>query len=80
MKNNYTQSTWIKPDVALENQLRPPSLDDFIGQEQLKQRLKISIGASKKEETFFPIVFFTDRQVLEKQLLQASFLMKWELK
>jgi len=48
MKNNYTQSTWIKPDVALENQLRPPSLDDFIGQEPLKQRLKISIGASKK--------------------------------
>ena len=48
MKNNYTQSTWVKPDVALENKLRPPSLDDFFGQEQLKQRLKISIGASKK--------------------------------
>jgi Holliday junction DNA helicase RuvB len=48
MKNNYTQSTWIKPDVALENKLRPPSLDDFFGQELLKQRLKISIGASKK--------------------------------
>lgn len=48
MKNSYTQSTWTKPDLVLETQLRPPSLEDFIGQDQLKQRLYISIGASKK--------------------------------
>ncbi|MBM3192016.1 MAG: Holliday junction branch migration DNA helicase RuvB [Chlamydiae bacterium] len=50
MKNNYTQSTWTKPDPTYELTLRPQYLADFMGQDSLKERLKIVIGASKKRK------------------------------
>jgi Holliday junction DNA helicase RuvB len=40
------QSTWIKPDESLEKSLRPIKLDEFIGQESLRKKLKIFIHAS----------------------------------
>jgi holliday junction DNA helicase RuvB len=48
MKNPYTQSTWTKSDQTFELKIRPHSLQDFLGQEQLKERLSIVIGAAKK--------------------------------
>lgn len=48
MKDNYTQSTWTKPDQVLDQTLRPQHLDDFMGQESLKERLKVIVGAAKK--------------------------------
>jgi Holliday junction DNA helicase RuvB len=50
MKNAYTQSTLTKQDLVFELKLRPQHLDDFIGQEHLKERLKIMIGAAKKRK------------------------------
>jgi len=35
-------------EIVFENTLRPKELDDFVGQEQIKQNLNISIKASKK--------------------------------
>ena len=35
-------------DQIMANDLRPKSLDEYIGQEQVKKRLKVSIGAAKK--------------------------------
>lgn len=48
MKENYLQSTWSKPDQIDELKLRPQNLGDFLGQENLKERLKIIVGASKQ--------------------------------
>lgn len=50
MKNTYTQSTWTKPDPTYDLTLRPQYLEDFMGQDSLKERLKIIIGASKKRK------------------------------
>ena len=38
----------LSPEEKLENSLRPQSLDDFIGQQKLKNNLKVFIEASKK--------------------------------
>ncbi|MCG6930257.1 MAG: Holliday junction branch migration DNA helicase RuvB [Desulfofustis sp.] len=38
----------IGRDQILANDLRPKSLNEYIGQEQLRKRLKVSIGAAKK--------------------------------
>lgn len=50
MKNAYTQSTLTKPDQVFELKLRPQYLEDFIGQDHLKERLKIVIGAARKRQ------------------------------
>lgn len=52
MKNSYTQSTLTKNDLAYETKLRPIALSDFMGQDDLKQRLKISISAAKQRGDF----------------------------
>jgi len=50
MKNTHIQSTWTKPDLTYDLTLRPQYLEDFMGQDSLKERLKIVIGASKKRK------------------------------
>ncbi|MEI8300615.1 MAG: Holliday junction branch migration DNA helicase RuvB [Chlamydiota bacterium] len=50
MKNTHIQSTWTKPDPTYDLTLRPQYLEDFMGQDSLKERLKIVIGASKKRK------------------------------
>lgn len=40
----------ITPEEKLENTLRPQCLDDFIGQNKLKDNLKVFIEASKKRQ------------------------------
>lgn len=41
------ESSWTKPDRALEKQLRPESLQHFCGQEKVRERLSIVISAAK---------------------------------
>lgn len=47
MDNPYYQSSWSQPDERFEQQLRPQSLKEFIGQESLRKRLEVFIGAAK---------------------------------
>ncbi|MBS0627706.1 MAG: Holliday junction branch migration DNA helicase RuvB, partial [Verrucomicrobia bacterium] len=47
-KESYIESTWIKPDEVFEKPLRPESLDDFLGQESIRERLEVLIGAAKQ--------------------------------
>jgi Holliday junction DNA helicase RuvB len=42
------ESSWTPPDELLEQTLRPQSLDDFVGQEGLKEKLKVVIQAAKQ--------------------------------
>lgn len=47
-KESYIESTWTKPDEVFEKPLRPESLDDFLGQESIRERLEVLIGAAKQ--------------------------------
>jgi len=47
-KENYIESTWAKVDETFETPLRPQTLDDFSGQESIRQRLEVLMGAAKE--------------------------------
>ncbi len=46
-KESYIESTWTKPDEVFEKPLRPESLEDFLGQDSIRERLEVLIGAAK---------------------------------
>lgn len=46
-KEHYIESTWAKPDEVFETPLRPQTLADFTGQESIRERLEVLIGAAK---------------------------------
>ncbi len=47
-KESYIESTWTKPDEVFEKPLRPENLDDFLGQESIRERLEVLMGAAKQ--------------------------------
>ncbi len=47
MDENYVESTLAKEDPTFEVPLRPQSLDDFEGQEEVRERLEVLIGAAQ---------------------------------
>ena len=47
MKEQVVESTIAKEDLTFEVPLRPQTLDDFIGQEEVKERLHVLIAAAK---------------------------------
>lgn len=47
-KEQYIESSWTKPDEVFETPLRPRSLCDFLGQENIRERLEVLIGAAKQ--------------------------------
>ncbi len=48
MTHPHIESSWQKEDVPFEVPLRPQSLDDFLGQESVRERLEVYIGAAKQ--------------------------------
>ncbi|MGE5196225.1 MAG: Holliday junction branch migration DNA helicase RuvB, partial [Anaerolineae bacterium] len=48
MSDPFIESSWSKLDESFEVSLRPQSLDDFLGQEQIHERLDVFIGAAKQ--------------------------------
>lgn len=48
MTEPYIQSSWAKKDPPFDAPLRPKELRDFLGQEELKKRLEVFIGAAKE--------------------------------
>ncbi len=47
-EDKFIQSSWEKPDEKLETTLRPQSLDEFVGQEAVRERLDILMQAAKQ--------------------------------
>ncbi|MBI5273211.1 MAG: Holliday junction branch migration DNA helicase RuvB [Chlamydiia bacterium] len=43
----HIESSWSKPDTPFEIPLRPQTLSEFLGQESVRQRLEVFIGAAK---------------------------------
>jgi Holliday junction DNA helicase RuvB len=50
MTESFIESSWAKPDVPFESPLRPQALSEFIGQEAVRQRLEIFIGAAQSRK------------------------------
>lgn len=48
MSQSFVQSSFTREDPAFEVPIRPQCLTDFIGQEQLKDRLEVLVGAAKQ--------------------------------
>jgi len=47
MTDSYIQSSWTKKDPPFDAPLRPKSLEHFLGQDGLKERLSVFLGAAK---------------------------------
>lgn len=47
-KPPFIQSSWEKRDQKLETTLRPTSLKEFIGQDSVRDKLEVFVGAAKK--------------------------------
>jgi Holliday junction DNA helicase RuvB len=48
MTKSFIESTLVKEDLTFEIPLRPQCLNDFIGQDQIRDRLEVLIGAAKQ--------------------------------
>jgi Holliday junction DNA helicase RuvB len=68
-KNVTTEET--EYDYNFENNIRPKTLDTYIGQSQLKETLKISIEAAKKREESLDHLLFYGPPGLGKTTLSA---------
>lgn len=49
MQNRTISTQLQEEDIKIESNLRPQTLDDYIGQEKIKDNLKIFIEAAKQE-------------------------------
>lgn len=50
MTENFIESSFSKEDDSFEVPLRPQSLMEFVGQESIKERLEVMIGAAKQRK------------------------------
>ncbi len=48
MSRSFIESSLVKQDLSFEVPLRPQSLDDFVGQDAIRDRLEVLIGAAKQ--------------------------------
>ncbi len=53
-------------EERLENTLRPQTLDEYIGQDKVKENMKVYIEAAKKEEKHWTMFYYMDLRDLEK--------------
>jgi Holliday junction DNA helicase RuvB len=59
MSEPFIQSSWSKQDESFEVPLRPQSLNDFLGQEQIKDRLDVFMGAAiQRQEALGHCLFY----------------------
>lgn len=58
MSDSFIQSSWEQQDETFEVQLRPQSLQEFVGQDALRERLEVFIGAARiRKESLGHILF-----------------------
>lgn len=75
MSQSFIESSITKEDVTFEVPIRPQCLADFIGQEPLKDRLEVLIGAAKQRKEALGHCLFSGPPGLGKTTL-ASILSK----
>jgi Holliday junction DNA helicase RuvB len=69
MDNNFIKSTLVENDISFLIPLRPNNLNDFIGQQAIKERLEIFIGAAKKRAESLGHIIFSGPPGLGKTTL-----------
>lgn len=58
MPKRLIETTYTEEDAAIENTLRPRLLKDYIGQDKIKENLKVFIEAAKQREESLDHVLF----------------------
>jgi len=69
MAKKFVESSFTKKDLPFEVPLRPQCLDDFVGQESVKDRLEVLIGAAKQREEVLGHCLFSGPPGLGKTTL-----------
>lgn len=67
----------MEEDFSLEGNLRPQTLDEYIGQEKTKNTLKIYIEAAKQRHDSLDHVLFYALPGLERPRFPGSLPMRW---
>lgn len=69
MTKSFIESSLSKPDATFDVPLRPQSLSEFAGQEQIRERLEVFIGAAKQRGDVLGHCLFTGPPGLGKTTL-----------
>ena len=77
MDNRIITTDVMEEDFSLEGNLRPQTLDEYIGQEKTKNTLKVYIEAAKQRHDSLDHVLFYGLRDLEKLPFPVLLPMKW---
>lgn len=69
MPKSFVESTFCQSDEAFDIPLRPQSLIEFVGQDQVRDRLDVMIGAAKQRSEVLPHCLFSGPPGLGKTTL-----------
>lgn len=78
MDNRIITTDVTEEDFSLEGNLRPQTLDEYIGQEKTKNTLKIYIEAARQRHDSLDQFCFTDLRGLVRPHFPGSLQTKWE--
>lgn len=68
-KKSFLESTFCQSDAKFDVPIRPQSLDDFVGQDKVRERLEIFIGAAKQRREVLGHCLFSGPPGLGKTTL-----------
>mgnify|MGYP000458942755 FL=1 len=77
MEKRIITTDVTEEDFSLEGNLRPQTLDDYIGQEKTKSTLKVYIEAAKQRHDALDHVLFMVLQGLVRLLFRGLLPMRW---
>ena len=79
MENRIITTDVTEEDFSLEGNLRPQSLDEYIGQQKTKDTLKIYIEAAKqRHDSLDHVLFYASLRGWERLHFPRSLPMRWE--
>ncbi len=77
MEKRIITTDVTEEDFSLEGNLRPQTLDDYIGQEKTKSTLKVYIEAAKQRHDALDHVLFYGPPGLVRLLFRGLLPMRW---
>ena len=71
MERRVIETKFTEEDIRIEGSLRPKTLDEYIGQDKIKETLKIYIDAAKKRKDPWITCCSTGLRVWERPPLRG---------